>query len=446
MDIAIIGGSVATLGSLGLVAANFMIGRTGFTGVGRMRANFAFTFALSCMLMELIIFEILGILGSNFRHQAWHWTLVIALINLIVIIPIHTCYTFSTAISAKGQGALTLTAYAVFLVGFILLEQERSLSRAISRIGVFGVATIALLSGTGAVYTPFHFLHYFRENVSQYQIDLLEDQLRQSRNLLSQKEKQRSHRLQQLSNFPHASHKAQSRKRFLFWTADSQDDAIDNQLDAEISALKMVNTQMEFNLQELKQVQLRFEEKSSLKGRIQHVIGLCLSVYCAFKVVTAIISVSFSLTKKTDAVTRLLGLVVAQLGLSIDVNRWSQQISFILVGMIVVASTRNLLLKMWRTLAWLSPEGNLRGTVILLLVQIMGMYFVSMVILMRMNLPLQYRPAIIIELWFAYNPILILCCKYLVSRYHADLTHLGALVEGNRILTQGICCFVWLIV
>ena len=76
-------------------------------------------------------------------------------------------------------------------------------------------------------------------------------------------------------------------------------------------------------------------------------------------------------------------------------NFRSQHISFILVGAIVVSSTRGLLLTMSKFFIWISsPKSS--NFVVLLLSQIMGMYFVSMVLLMRMNMPVQYR-AIITE-------------------------------------------------
>jgi hypothetical protein len=65
------------------------------------------------------------------------------------------------------------------------------------------------------------------------------------------------------------------------------------------------------------------------------------------------------------------------------------------VGAIVVSSTRGLLLTMSKFFIWISsPKSS--NFVVLLLSQIMGMYFVSMVLLMRMNMPVQYR-AIITE-------------------------------------------------
>ena len=86
-------------------------------------------------------------------------------------------------------------------------------------------------------------------------------------------------------------------------------------------------------------------------------------------------------------------IAVHWFGLDIDVQFWSQHISFILVGAIVVTSTRGLLLTMSRFFIWISsPKSS--NFIVLFLSQIMGMYFVSMVLLMRMNMPVQYRSII----------------------------------------------------
>lgn len=52
---------------------------------------------------------------------------------------------------------------------------------AIGRMGVVGVATIALLSGSGAVYTPYKFLHFFIDRVDARGLTKMEEMLTQSR-------------------------------------------------------------------------------------------------------------------------------------------------------------------------------------------------------------------------------------------------------------------------
>ncbi len=50
-----------------------------------------------------------------------------------------------------------------------------------SRIGLVGVTTIAMLSGSGAVYTPYKFMHYFLEQVDTQSLAKLERQLQLAR-------------------------------------------------------------------------------------------------------------------------------------------------------------------------------------------------------------------------------------------------------------------------
>ena len=60
------------------------------------------------------------------------------------------------------------------------------------------------------------------------------------------------------------------------------------------------------------------------------------------------------------------------------------------MGCIVVTSIRGLLLTMSKFFIWISSPRS-SNLIVLFLSQLMGMYFVSMVLLMRMNMPVQYR-------------------------------------------------------
>ena len=67
-----------------------------------------------------------------------------------------------------------------------------SIEGAISRIGVIGVTTIAMLSGSGAVYTPYKFLHIFVDKVDLRGLAKLEEQLTLMRYGLARAAKLRS--------------------------------------------------------------------------------------------------------------------------------------------------------------------------------------------------------------------------------------------------------------
>ncbi|KAB1260371.1 Golgi pH regulator [Camelus dromedarius] len=111
---------------------------------------FSVTFAFSCTMFELIIFEILGVLNSRhivmffdvyFSSRYFHWKM-----NLCVIL-------------------LILVFMVPFYIGYFIVSNIRlwilSIEQLISRVGVIGVTLMALLSGFGAVNCPYTYMSYF---------------------------------------------------------------------------------------------------------------------------------------------------------------------------------------------------------------------------------------------------------------------------------------------
>jgi len=92
-------------------------------------------------------------------------------------------------------------------------------------------------------------------------------------------------------------------------------------------------------------------------------------------------------------VTHGIELTVHYFDLQFDVQFWSQYVSFILIGIIVVTSIRGLLITLTKFFYFISS--NRSSTVIFLfLAQLMGMYFISSILLIRMSMPAQYRKII----------------------------------------------------
>jgi len=91
-----------------------------------------------------------------------------------------------------------------------------------------------------------------------------------------------------------------------------------------------------------------------------------------------------------DPVSRGIEILLKWFNVEMDVPFWSQHISFILVGIIIASSIRgflNYLMKFFYEYSSSVTSNN----IVLALAQVMGMYFVSSVLLMRMSLPLEYR-------------------------------------------------------
>jgi len=331
---------------------------------------------------------------------------------LVVLIPLA----FAAALAGAWQTGpnhsfrllITWTCWLLFLALFWRLDPRGgifdllTIEGAVSRIGVVGVATIAMLSGSGAVYTPYKFLHLFVEQVDVQNVARLERQLQLAKEHTEQEKKRlETVRLRNNASPPRD-------KGVLGWFTTTDDERQLKDMTINIDVSETLQVHMASALEDLRAAKEREERAFTLWGRVLNIMGYAFSAYCGFKMVTSIINVLFNLARKTDPVTNAMKIAVTHFGFSIDVEMWSQYVSFLLVGMIMVASTRNLLLKMSTFSQYLSVSGSVNEIVTLFLAQLTGMYFVSMVILMRMSLPLQYRQIITdvlsgLEFNFYYN-------------------------------------------
>jgi hypothetical protein len=123
------------------------------------------------------------------------------------------------------------------------------------------------------------------------------------------------------------------------------------------------------------------------------VLGKFVSMFWLGKLLLASLNLMFSRVLATDPVSAAVQFMLHYiLDIRVDVHFWVQHLSFIFVGMLLASQTRGFLLflgKLFRTHA-LRPETNTTALIVVL-AEITGMYFMSSILLMRMNLPLEYR-------------------------------------------------------
>ncbi|EDQ87223.1 uncharacterized protein MONBRDRAFT_33399 [Monosiga brevicollis MX1] len=395
MDYLIVGGSLAAFCTAGWIFVRHQLQTAHHAVIQGLL--FSTTFGLSLSLLELLIFEILDVLEAHFRHHAWYLTLQAIVVLLVVALPLNFFHELVWLNSNNWRlGLLKLTAlWATFLLCFARITQIHSffdfmtLEGAVARVGVIGVTTIAILSGWGAVHTPYKFLHLFLESVDEGELR----QLKQQREALTDKLRQKR---RQLSELVPARQQASSTG---FWSMFSNSLSSEGRaaaaLEQETVAMETMLAQLNSNVRDLEQAKHRWDEAFTFKGRVLNIMGYVLSGYCIVKVFLATIGLLLGLTKKTDPVTRLMQITADWLQLGVDVHFWSQQISFLFVGVIILASTRNFMLKMSLVVQTLTSAGaSVSGALMTLMAEIMGMYFVAMIILMRMNMPPQYRTII----------------------------------------------------
>ncbi|XP_069863658.1 Golgi pH regulator A isoform X2 [Dipodomys merriami] len=333
---------------------------------------FSVTFAFSCTMFELIIFEILGVLDSSSRYFHWKMNLCIILIILVFLVPFYIGY---------------------FIVSNIWLC-ILSIEQLISRVGVIGVTLMALLSGFGAVNCPYTYMSYFLRNVTDTDIMALERRLLQTMDMIVSKKKRMAvaRRTMFLKGEVH-------NKPSGFWemiksvTTSASGSENLMQIQQEVDSLEELSRQLFLETADLHATKERIEYSKTFKGKYFNFLGYFFSIYCVWKIFMATINIVFDRVGKTDPVTRGIEITVNYLGIQFDVKFWSQHISFILVGIIIVTSIRGLLITLTKFFYAISSSKS-SNVIVLLLAQIMGMYFVSSVLLIRMSMPLEYRTII----------------------------------------------------
>lgn len=357
---------------------------------------FSITFALSCTMFELIIFEIAAILDPSSRKLIWMLGIHLMLFMLILVIPFYITYSLvrnSRFVYPNWVIPLSVIGWLVFIYlfwklgdPFPILSPKHgifSIEQGISRVGVIGVTIMALLSGFGAVNYPYASMTFFMKEVTTKDILTLEKKLMYTYDNIVTKKK----RVLEMKK------ESSDASRSLFGYFSSSYKATPSQLKPEILAQEELSRQLFLELFDLQSMKQRTEWSKTLKGKYFHYMGYFFSLYCIWKIFISTVNIVLDRVGKVDPVTRGIQIAVNFVGLTIDVKFWSQTTSFILVGIISTTSIRGLLITLTKFFYAISSSKS-SSIIVLTLAQIMGMYFISSVLLIRMNVPLEYRTII----------------------------------------------------
>lgn len=381
---------------------------------------FAITWTLSCSMFELIIFEILGFMTRDMRKLNWKVDVVGLLLILLFVVPFYVFYLVligfglrRTVVLPLALVCLGLFLHLFWTIGdpFPILTQEHgvlSIEQGISRIGVCGVWVMAALSGYGAVSCPYNYLATFRSKVDEQEVSDLKQRLPLVMQQILQKKKWIVCKKMEEQALRGVSSRASSSSGWVWWVSwipfigpllrrlNSDSRLLDVQLkiealEAEVRGLQMVQKDLFLELSELLEYQQMLQFSKSLEGRFFNLIGYFFAGYCVYKIVMTTINIILRRVGKIDPISRGLHIFIMIMGYEIDHEFWSQTLSFVTAGVLVLCTVRgfmkNFVLKMFESYSS-SVSSN---CVVLLLVEVMGMYFISAVMLMRMNIPYEYR-------------------------------------------------------
>jgi hypothetical protein len=329
--------------------------------------SFSIVLFLSVHAHCMVILEIANLGGTSaLRLGLLQIDLVLLLGLLFVLIPLGIITSLTTSWSGRAA-VLALSSYVLREIGNyypLFTSAERTFSlweELVARASFAGTTAMATLSGFGAVNAPYEYLSIFRLPSDPVAEERLKRKLVQTMESLSTKK----HRLISTPT---------SRSR------DAQVpilEGVSRDLFAELVAIKTAQ----------KDVQWR---NTSWIGRVADLLGTVYLLYCVYKLVMSSINIVFDRDPLTDPISKGFEITLNLLPVELNVEFWAQIISFVLVGVLVFTSTRGfLLLALQLFQSFASPVFS--DLILYVFAEVCGLYFVSSLLLMRMNLPWEYR-------------------------------------------------------
>ncbi|EDO34403.1 predicted protein [Nematostella vectensis] len=368
---------------------------------------FSITFALSCTMFELIIFEILGFMDKNSRYFHWKVGIYSMLFTLIFLLPFYICYFLVKTLRFINNRCTVVLLASGFWIAFLYLFWKignpfpilspkhgiLSIEQGISRVGVIGVTLMAILSGFGAVNCPYTYMTFFMRHVNDSDILSLERRLSQTMDMIISKKKRIAMVKRDSRRFAATSQQKSGIWNMLSSVASMTGGENTSHLQQEVDAMEELSRQLFLEIVDLHNTKERMELSKTLQGKYFDFLGHIFSGYCIWKIFISTVNIVFDRVGKTDPVTRGIEITVNYLGMKFDVIFWSQHISFLLIGILIVTSIRGLLITLTKFFNAMASSKS-SNVIVLVLAEIMGMYFVSSVLLMRMNMPVAYREII----------------------------------------------------
>ncbi|PRP84446.1 Golgi pH regulator-like [Planoprotostelium fungivorum] len=332
---------------------------------------------------------------DSFRWFNWKLNLYATFFGLLFVLPFYQFWLLFSATRLKNRKhvlLLSIVSELIFLWLFYKIGEPFPISKmkseehvytswmsiegGIGRIGVLGVTVMAFLSGFGAVNYPYSNMSFFRSKVNDAQIAQVEKHLHHTLDHLCMAKRKRL-----ISD--------RSGKNGSTWGKSTDDE------ETSMKGYQELARELFLEMDELRNEKYRIAFSKTFQGRVYNLLGYFFSLYCLYKIFMSFINIIYDRKISIDPVTRGLSILFNTLNIPIDVPFWSQHISFILVGIIIASSIRgflNVIMKFFYEYANSVTSNN----IVLLIAQVMGMYFVSSVLLIRMSLPAEYR-AIITE-------------------------------------------------
>jgi len=384
---------------------------------------FSLVMSTSFAMFLLVIFEILDILKPSTRYYCWLINLYMEIVILVVVNPGYFYYLVlsnfpHTVTRAFPFTCLGLLIWLYFFLSFgkdgylsvpVHVSEKMSYFQyatddVIARVGILGVALCACLSGFGAVNNPYTWLSFFLTKIRDKDVDHAKSITLDSLRMVIDLKKRILMIEQKLSRTSVPTSEPRHTKGLFqrAWSAVTDVVGSYNETHRIQRKLNDLETQLEGAIElhsslfeeynRLREVQINRRKSQTLRGRVKNFLGHFMAVYCVWKVFISIINLIFRRNRNLDPITQAFEIVFRFVDLDIDMGFWSQQLSFCMIGVLCATQIRGMLTRCMDVLNFTNLKGIFSSHVIsLILIEVMGAYFVAYILLMRMNLPAEYR-------------------------------------------------------
>ncbi len=392
-------------------------------------ATFSATIALAAVLTELILCEISNTLNPGARAFALKVTVPTLLFFLVALIPFLEIQSILTgsgwSFHRTERGALPripwtlqFLGFAIWLAAFwwlgrgipgtyiheVASQAGKGLSEAcLDRVGIIGISLMAVLSGFAAVSAPWQTFGTKSRPVTQADVARKQAGLDATNEMLVAKRS----RLRALQRKIKESPPEGFMSKVIGTIRGSADGQEIKSLELEISGLESMALSLSTSLSMLQNRLTVNQRTSSQFGKLFLVpFSYGFALYCIYRVInttlTSLRRAFFPPTdhlvftsSTTDPINHILSLLAKHVDPTLDQLAWSRQISFLLSGVILLASF-NSVMQTFHMLTKLSPSllYQAQTNLALLIAQISATYVISNALLLRSNLPMEMKSVI----------------------------------------------------
>lgn len=421
----------------------------GAKSIGRRSVAWAFgsTLGLAVTMGVLILSEVMGIMDGVGKVVALRMTVPGLLFMLVFVLPWLECQNLvrgaGWSLQRTSKGTLPRFAWGLHLAlfagwlfafwkigGAVPTGAMKSVGHkgddgwideitreCLERIGVVGIALMALLAGFASVSSPWHTFGESSRNqkpVSEGDVNRKQSGLDATREMLSSKKHRLAALERKVSDPDYLAARASGgfvgKMVGSFRGASKEETEIKN-LRVEVSGLETMEANLASTLVLMKSRRKQTERASSSFGRFLLLPSYAFSTYCLYRILATALttlrrmsapSASFS---GSDPINRFLGLLARHWDPKLDQLAWARIISFALCGLILVASANSAIQTFHLFAKW--TPGLLRhaqANLALIVGQIAATYVISSSLVLRGQLPGEASSAVGTVLGGALSP------------------------------------------